>query len=116
MRQLLWVLLAIDVLQLVVAVAAIVQGAVRARRARRAEAGLVHASLARYSFGHAALLALGSTALAIPVVLGLTHVIDETVAVIVAIALELVALPLGRRTLAGLEGAHRGRVARAGTA
>ena len=74
----------------------------------------MHASLARYSLGHAALLALGAAALAIPVVLGLTDVIDETVAVIAAIVLEVLALPFARSTLAGLERAHRGRVESAG--
>jgi hypothetical protein len=116
-RQLLWVLLVIDVLQLLVALAALANGAIRSRRARAAPEGErdLHASLARYSLGHAALLSLGAAALAVPVVLGLTHVIDETIAVIVAVVLEVLALPLGRATLAGLERAHRGRVESAGT-
>jgi hypothetical protein len=115
-RELLWVLLAVDVLQLIVALAAVANGLIRARRARvgQEDERQAHASLARYSFSHAALLALGAAALAIPVVLGLTGVIDETVAVAVAVALELLALPFARGTLAGLERAHRGRVESSG--
>jgi hypothetical protein len=72
-RQLLWVLLAVDVLQLASALAAGFVGAGRARRGRRAADGAFHLSLARYSFGHAGLLALGACVLAVPVVLGLAR-------------------------------------------
>ena len=98
MHALLVVLLARDAVQLLLAVAALARG----RRSRRAGAP----SHARYSYAHAALLAGGSIVLAVPIVLGLTDVIAEDVAVYAAIVLELIALPVARMLLDRFEAAH----------
>jgi hypothetical protein len=78
---------------------------VRGRRSHKAGAP----SHARYSYSHAALLAGGSIVLGVPIVLGLTGVIPEDVAVFTAIALEIIVFPLARLTLVRLEAAHYAR-------
>lgn len=101
MRAVLYVLLALDCVQLATALAAFGRG----RQSSRAGAP----SHARYSFAHGLLLLGGAIVLALPVVLGLAHVISATVAVAVALGLEAVALIVSRLTLRRLEAAHQSR-------
>jgi hypothetical protein len=100
-HALLLLLLGLGVGQLLVALVAIARG----RRSHRAGA----VSLARYSFAHAALLAAGSVVLAVPIVLGLTDVIAEDVAIYSAVGLEIVVLPFARMALDRFEAAHHAR-------
>jgi hypothetical protein len=100
-RAFLWVLLGLDCVQLIVAVAALMRG----RRSRRTGAP----SHARYSSEHAALLAAGGAVLAVPIVLGLTGAIAERPAVYAALALELCAFPIAWGALGRFEAAHRAR-------
>jgi hypothetical protein len=100
-HTLLLVLLGFDCGQLAVALAALVRG----RRSHRAGA----ASHARYAFSHAALLAVGSVVLAVPILLGLADALDEDVAVYAAIALEVAVFPLARTALGRFEAAHFAR-------
>jgi hypothetical protein len=101
MRAILYALLAVDCAQIVIAVAAFVRG----RRSSQAGAP----SHARYSFAHGLLLLGGAVLLALPVVLGLADVISATVAVGVALGLEVVAFGVSRRTVSRLEAAHQAR-------
>jgi hypothetical protein len=100
-RAILYVLLATDCLQVAGALAAFARGG----RSSRADAP----SHARYSFAHGLLLLGGAVVLAVPVVLGLTHVISATAAVIVALVLEGVGLCGSRWTVKRLEAAHQSR-------
>jgi VIT1/CCC1 family predicted Fe2+/Mn2+ transporter len=95
------VLLALDCLQIGLAVAAFVRGR------RSAQTGAP--SHARYSFAHGLLLLGGAVVLAVPVVLGLAGVISTTLAVVVALVLEAVAAVVSRRTVRRLEAAHQAR-------
>jgi hypothetical protein len=106
MRVTLYGLLAIDCLQVAVALAVFGRGRRSARRGAP--------SHARYSFAHGVLLLGGALALALPVVLGLLDVVSATAAVIAAVGLEAVALPASRATVKRLEAAHQAR--RPGTA
>jgi uncharacterized membrane protein len=101
MRALLFVLLAADCLQVAGAIAAFIRG----RRSARAGAP----SHARYSVAHGLLLLTGAGVLAVPVVLGLVHVISATAAVVTALVLEAVALVISRWTVRRLEAAHQAR-------
>jgi hypothetical protein len=100
-HTLLWLLLALDCAQLLVAAAALVRG----RRSLRAGAP----SHARYSYAHAALLAGGSLFLAVPIVLGLTGVVPEDIAIYLSLALELVTVVPTRIALGRFEAAHYAR-------
>jgi hypothetical protein len=55
------------------------------------------------------LLLTGAGVLAVPVVLGLVHVISATAAVVTALVLEAVALVISRWTVRRLEAAHQAR-------
>jgi hypothetical protein len=101
MRDALYVLLAADCLQVAGALAAFIRG----RRSTRAGAP----SHARYSRAHGLLLLVGAVVLAVPVVLGLTHVISSTAAFVAALVLEAVALVVSRRAVSRLEDAHQAR-------
>ena len=101
MQRLLLVLLVLDCLQLLVGVAALL----RSRRSRLAGAP----SHARYAREHAALLLGGAVVLLVPIVLGLAGVVAESSAVYAAVALEVIALPLGRMQLRRSEAAHLSR-------
>jgi len=101
MRAILWMLLALDCLQVAFAVAAFVRG----RRDARAGAP----SHARYSYGHGLLLLGGALVLAVPVVLGLANVISATAAVVAAVVLEVVAAVVARPVVRRLEAAHLAR-------
>jgi hypothetical protein len=101
MRFILYVLLAVDCLQVAVAVAAFMRGL----RSSRAGAS----SHARYSFAHGLLLLAGALLLAVPVVLGLLNVISATVAVISALVLEAIAFLVSRPTVKRFEAAHQAR-------
>jgi hypothetical protein len=100
-RTILYVLLAVDVVQLGFALAAFVRGL----RSSRAGAP----SHARYSFQHGLLLLVGAAVLAVPVILGLTGVIDETAAVVAALVLEVVAFVVSRPAAKRFEAAHLAR-------
>jgi len=106
MRVILYVLVGVDCLQAAVAFAAFARG----RRSSQAGAP----SHARYSFAHGLVLLVGALGLALPAALGLLHVISATLAVIIALALEAVALLVSPRTVKHLEAAHHAR--RPGTA
>jgi uncharacterized membrane protein len=101
MRVTLYGLLAIDCVQVAVALAAFGRG----RRSSRASAP----SHARYSFAHGLLLLGGAVALALPVLLGLLNVISATAAVVVALVLEAIAVPVSRSTVMRFEAAHQAR-------
>lgn len=101
MRAVLYVLLALNCIQLAAAAGAFVRG----RRSSRAGAP----SLARYSFAHGLLLLGGAVVLALPVVLGLMHVISATAAVVAALVLEAVALVVSREAVRRFEAAHQSR-------
>jgi len=98
---LLYVLLAADCLQVAGALAAFV----RARRSAQAGAP----SHTRCSRAHGLLLLAGAVVLAVPVVLGLAHVISSTAAFVAALVLEAVALLVSRRTVRRLDDAHQAR-------
>jgi hypothetical protein len=55
------------------------------------------------------LLLAGAVVLAVPVVLGLAHVISATAALVIALVLEAVALLVSRWTVRRLEAAHQAR-------
>ncbi len=101
MPALLWALLALDCVQLLVGLLALV----RSGRSRRAGAP----SLARYAREHAALLLGGGLVLLVPIVLGLSEMFGGTTAVSVAIALEVVVLPVAQIRLRRSEAAHMAR-------
>jgi hypothetical protein len=101
MPALLLALLALDCLQLLVGVLAIV----RSNKSRRAGAP----SHARYSLEHGLLLLGGGFVLLVPIVLGLTGVIGKASALYAAIALEIVALPVAQMALRRFETAHLAR-------
>jgi len=101
MRAVLYVLLAADCLQVAGALAAFARG----RRSARAGAP----SHAHYSLAHGVLLLAGAVVLAVPVVLGLAHVISATAALVIALVLEAVALLVSRWTVRRLEAAHQAR-------
>jgi hypothetical protein len=101
MRVILYVLLAVDCLQVPIAAAAFVRGV----RSSRAGAP----SHSRYSFEHGLLLLGGALVLGAPVVLGLLHVVSATAAVVVALVLEVVAFVVSRPTVKRLEAAHQAR-------
>ncbi|HEX6789223.1 MAG TPA: hypothetical protein VF091_08280 [Gaiellaceae bacterium] len=101
MRAVLYVLLALDCIQVAAAAAAFA----RARQSSRAGAP----SHARYSFAHGLLLLGGSVVLALPVVLGLAHVLSATAAVVAALVLEALALVASREAVRRLEAAHQAR-------
>ena len=101
MRLLLFVMLAIDCLQFVA-------GLVAFRRARRsARAGAP--SLARYSRSHGAILCGGALLLAVPVALGLTHVIASGTGVYSALVVELLGFLASRPAVKRLDAAHQAR-------
>jgi hypothetical protein len=100
-HTLLWLLLALDCVQLLVAAAALARG----RKSLRAGAP----SHARYAYAHAALLAGGSLFLAVPIVLGLTDVLSDEVAIYLALALELLTVFPARIALSRFEAAHYAR-------
>jgi hypothetical protein len=97
----LYVLLALDCLQVVISLAAFA-------RARRS-AGAGAPSHARYSFTHGLLLLGGAALLAVPVILGLAHAISGTAAVIAALVLEAAAVLASRRVVERLDAAHQAR-------
>jgi hypothetical protein len=100
-RALLIALLVLDCAQLAVAGLAVHQG--RRRRRRDLE------RLARYSFQHAALLAVGAALLAIPIVLGLVGVVRPQTAVWIVIGAEAAGAFLARAVLDRLHrAAHAG--------
>jgi hypothetical protein len=99
--EILYVLLAVAVVQTATAVWAFARG----RRSSKAGAP----SHAGYSLAHGALLLGGAVVLAVPVVLGLADVISATTAVIVAVVLEVAALVLSREVVKRLESAHQAR-------
>jgi hypothetical protein len=82
------ILLALDGLQLAAAGAAILQGS--RRRGRGEDA------LARYSFGHARVLAGGAIVLAVPMILGLADVVTPMTAIWIVIGAEIVGVAVGR--------------------
>jgi hypothetical protein len=101
MHRLLLGLLVLDCLQILV-------GLIALRRSRRSR--LVGApSHARYALEHAALLLAGAVVLLVPIALGLADVVDESIAFYVAVALEVIALPLARMQLRRSEAAHLAR-------
>jgi hypothetical protein len=80
-RAFLVALLGLDCLQLGVSLLAVAHG--RRRRLRDEH------QLARYSFGHARLLAAGAVVLALPLVLGLARVIGSWTALWVVVSVEV---------------------------
>jgi hypothetical protein len=101
LHRLLLGLLVLDCLQILVGMAALQ----RSRRSRLAGAP----SHARYAREHAALLLGGAVVLMVPIALGLAGVVAESSAVYAAVALEVIALPLGRLQLRRSEAAHLSR-------
>jgi hypothetical protein len=101
MHRLLLGLLILDCLQILVGLVALL----RSRRSRLAGAP----SHARYALEHAALLLGGAIVLLVPIALGLADVIAESIAFYIAVALEVIALPLARMHLRRSEAAHLAR-------
>jgi hypothetical protein len=101
MHRLLLGLLVLDCLQIVAGLVALL----RSRRSRLAGAP----SHARYALEHAALLLGGAIVLLVPIVLGLADVVAESIAFYIAVALEIIALPLARMHLRRSEAAHLAR-------
>jgi hypothetical protein len=101
MHRLLLGLLVLDCLQILAGLAALL----RSRRSRITGAP----SHARYALEHAALLLGGAIVLLVPIVLGLADVVAESTAFSIAVALEVIALPLARMLLRRSEAAHLAR-------
>ena len=101
MHDVLLILLALDCVQMVVALLAFA----RSRRSRKAGAP----SHARYSLEHAGLLLAGAIVLLVPIVLGLVDAVRESTALYAAIALEVAVLPLARIALRRSAAAHLSR-------